>query len=747
MTSPMEADAYVLALPTADTPVIPPHLVIARHAHHNSRFGDMVWSLLPLVDDPTSKVRAIPWEPCTEGYRDELRLVAWTFLNGELRNTFVRARGARMRTRLSPEVAQATVSIWMRFADWLQVRDTHTLGDCDRTLLAEYAQHLRDTGTTRERAHKKLVALTRLWAFDGLSAHPAGMARPPWDEEGMDDYLPAAADGGVENAREPLAEEVMGPLLIWALRFVEDLADDILAAHAEAGRLTEYALSQPSTSVGRKALYSYLEPLVITGGPVPTTRKNGKIALARTYIAGTAGASYNQVQSACDKFGLSALVQTNPGPCPLNAPITGRIVGRPWRQAIDHTEVNTLLKHLGTAAFIVCAYLTGARPQEVLAMRSGCCPDPEPGQGRHLLHVRAEDIVEDADEEDPLDTDEGDKDDEDEPHLLIRSRHFKTATEPDTGNYLPGGAERPVPWVAIAPVVRAIRVLERVVPDGGLLFDVQIHDSTHAHQRAGALTAGAIRNRIEDFVAWTNAEAETRELPGEMVPPDPHGNIGTARFRRSLAWHIARRPRGLIALAIQYGHMRTVLNTDESGRYGTRSRSGIHQVVDIETALATADTAAELMERFNDGEGISGPAARQALLRAATGPLFQGGLVNRDFAQKYTLARRHLARDGAVLYDNPHALLLCLYKRDRALCDREGQLEAPVLERCVPGCGNIVRTDEQAAALRERADQIDRKAARTPERIADRLRANAVKLRSWADGHDRTRFTVQENTA
>jgi hypothetical protein len=187
--------------------------------------------------------------------------------------------------------------------------------------------------------------------------------------------------------------------------------------------------------------------------------------------------------------------------------------------------------------------------------------------------------------------------------------------------------------------------------------------------------------------------------------------------------------------------MRTVLNTDESGRYGTRSRSGIHQVFDIETALATADTAAELMERFNDGEGISGHAARQALLQAATGPLFQGGLVNRNFAQKYTLARRHLARDGAVLYDNPHALLLCLYKRDRALCDREGQLEAPVLERCVPGCGNIVRTDAQAAALRERADQIDLKAARTPERIGARLRGNAAKLRSWADDHDRTRFT------
>src|SRR2546430_6356954 len=39
---------------------------------------------------------------------------------------------------------------------------------------------------------KILVPLTRLWAFDQLSARPNGIARPPWDELGVDDYLPAA---------------------------------------------------------------------------------------------------------------------------------------------------------------------------------------------------------------------------------------------------------------------------------------------------------------------------------------------------------------------------------------------------------------------------------------------------------------------------------------------------------------------------------------------------------------------------
>ncbi|MEU6191990.1 hypothetical protein [Nocardia sp. NPDC047038] len=54
---------------------------------------------------------------------------------------------------------------------------------------------------------KRLIALTRLWAFDQLSSHPAGIGQPPWDAHGVDDYLPAATTtGGGENTTEPLAE-------------------------------------------------------------------------------------------------------------------------------------------------------------------------------------------------------------------------------------------------------------------------------------------------------------------------------------------------------------------------------------------------------------------------------------------------------------------------------------------------------------------------------------------------------------
>ncbi|MFF0059751.1 hypothetical protein ACFYRI_35745 [Streptomyces microflavus] len=52
--------------------------------------------------------------------------------------------------------------------------------------------------------------------------------------------------------------------------------------------------------------------------------------------------------------------------------------------------------------------------------------------------------------------------------------------------------------MAITPVINAIRVLERFVPDGELLFDAAIHDPAHARHRTGSLGNHAIAVRVED---------------------------------------------------------------------------------------------------------------------------------------------------------------------------------------------------------------------------------------------------------
>ena len=174
-------------------------------------------------------------------------------------------------------------------------------------------------------------------------------------------------------------------------------------------------------------------------------------------------------------------------------------------------------------------------------------------------------------------------------------------------------------------------------------------------------TAQSLRRVIKDFVTWANKEAVTHDRVNEIIPDDPNGSIGTCRFRRSLAWHIARRPNGLVALAIQYGHLRTAV----SGNYASRARGGVHELINIETARAVADTVAELHADLEAGGGVSGPAAKRAIKAAAAAPRFAGTIITA------TSARRLLANEDAMLYDNPQSLLLCHYK-DRAGLPRRG---------------------------------------------------------------------------
>ena len=710
MTTAPDLDPYLLPMPTPASPVVLPHLACAVHAHLNGRYCDPVWPLAPLTENPSARRPKIHWENWPSCFRDEMRLAAWNLVNGQLRPTFLLGRSSRMRGRLSAPEVHAVTERWKSLAAWLEERGIRRLADCTADVLHDYGQRARDAGHSRSHVMKTLAALSRLWAFDQLSAIPAGIGRPPWEELGIDGYLPAADRSRGENTTEPLAEQTMGPLLIWAMRMVEDLSGDILAAWAERQRLISAARAAAGTPAGHAALEAYLRPLIDGNVPLPSTRRNGRAAFADQYVAGITGATSGQVDWFTKANRLTAAAADLSGRCPLDVPVTGTIAGKPWRAALDFNEAPSLMRHLGTAAFIVCGFLTGMRPGEILGLRTGCCPDPVPGPdrrtGRHL----------------------------------IRGLEFKTATD-EHGNHISAGAERDVPWVAIAPVVNAIRVLERMVPHGHLLFDHHAHDLAGARPGTGSLQPTAVRRRIEHFVAWANRETASQGLPGEAIPADPHGDVGTRRFRRSLAWHIARRPGGLIALAIQYGHMRTAFDTWESEGYGNRSRNGIHELIELETALATAGTAAALREDLDNGGGISGPAARRAILAAAAASRFAGTPIT------LAAARKLLKNEDAMIYDNPHALVICHYKRDKALCHRDGVKGTPSLDRCVPGCGNIARTDQQAAQLRDRATALETQAGHVPQPVGDRLRAKAAWLRDQADKHHRTRITITAKDA
>lgn len=698
MTSALtvEPDSYVLPMPGPDSPVVVDRWISAANKHPNSLYGDNRWSLGPLIDNPGQTVHQIIWSKCPTAFQPEMRLLVWTFINGELRPSYVKARSNQGRARDGVTSIRHCIFEWLKFARWLHQRGITRLKGCTVEHWKSYAVERMAVQRNRGHALKLLWWYSDLWAFDRLSAKSSGIVAPPWETEGVDDYLPPeTGEAAGENRTEPLDPAVIGPLLTWSIRIVEDFGDDIVAAWSERRRMIAQVNATKPSRETREALRQYLLSHIDSHAALPSMEHRGHgTTLNRLYIAAVTGASYSQTIHLSDRLELPALAAQRPGPCPMSTPVTGRIEGRLWRNHVDFEEAPTLFRHLATAAAIVISYLTGMRPGEVRTLRSGCCPDPE-SVGPHL----------------------------------IRAHHYKNVRDVD-GYHVSAGVERDVPWVAITPVVNAIRILERMVPDGELLFSSTHHDVVSQRKHPGVLKAETLDHRVEQLIGWINTEAVAQGLPDQQIPDDPFGSLGFSRLRRTLAWHIARRPGGLVALAIQYGHMRTVLDGRTASGYGNRARRGFHGELDVETALAAADTAARLRDATAAGEKISGPAARRTLVAAAQLPRFAGALTTPKAAAKF------LSRDGQVLFDNPESFLICAFKRDMALCDPESNATAPNQFACKAGCGNAVRTDRHARAARAHADSLDRRADHLPEPAGRRLRLNAARFRSLAEAHD-----------
>lgn len=707
MTHPLTRPASSAASPTW---AFDPDLVPTERRDLVPRYGDDTWSLLALTQNPSVSNDRIKWSWFPQPLREAFRHTAWAMLNHPVSDEWIVRHGAPMRARLSVGRMFKTVHQWAMLAQWLDGRGIFRLSEVGEADFADFSRYLgKERGATRNTVSAHLVALSRLTHFSQRFLPESDqMTEPPWLSQGMDDYLPAASPRG-ENLTEPITPATMGPLLVWALRFVEEFAGDILTAHEEHRRLISVSLAarRPVRADDTARLAAFLENLVAVGESLPVFIGSKGPQIAGRFLSGTLDIPIGKFHSTLGKPHWQAYASANPGPCLLDVPVTARLGGRPWHDPFEFDGVRSLLKHLVTACFIVMAYLTGMRPGEILGLAAGCCPDPEGAEGDAATR-----------------------------HLVF-GREFKSARDED-GNHDSAGVVREAPWIAVPQVVTAIRVLERFTGEDRLLFAAEAHDPRTPRIRCGrSLSLPTMNNRVESFVDWVNTYAEQRGREAEMIPADLHGRIGIARFRRTLAWHIARRPGGLVALAVQYGHMRTVI----SEGYAARSRGGIHDLLDFETARSVAEHLSDVHEALEEGEGVSGPAARRLIHAAAQEHHRFGGTV-----ATIRQARALLADPTLNVFENKQAYLICNYDRAKALCHpgRGTAGDAPGLDRCRPNCANVARTDTHAAGLRGQAARLRTQAASplAPEPVADRLRERAAALDALADRHDSDRITT-----
>jgi hypothetical protein len=672
-----------------------------------SRYGDRRWVLGPLQRDSQGSV-SLNWLGFAEPLRESWRRAGWLLVNMP---TPVELLDRVQATRVewpSPTSMYTVVHYWRAFDQWLTGRGVTRLGDVDTDLLEDYAADVLARGSSESDAKGALYAVSRLW---GMAPHlPPHMQipMPPWEATSMRDYLPSGRDRN-ENTTEPIHPAVMSPLLIWAVRFVEDFADDIITAW-DKHQLLASQLRNERNSDATAGLIAMLEFHADQGVPLPGVVRAGELQVAVTYLAATHQTSIRHVKNLMKRRSsrLTAVAGTS-----LGTPVNGLVHGRPWKPHIDFTEAAALMRMLSAACMIVLAYLTGLRPAEVLGLEVGCCPPPvDDGVG----NVRYQ----------------------------LLGNFYKGARGVD-GKLLQEGARRQIPWITIPPVARAVAVLERVATTSAL-FPAKdpwtIHRGRPDADRTGRFTtAETAGDRVMAFVGWVNRYAASQSLAAEQIPDDPAGSLSLSRYRRTVAWHIARLPGGRIALAIQYGHLRAT----QSDAYGALSRHGIRKVLDVETAMGIAQFLQDITDRLDDGEGISGPAAtrmiKSARERAAR---FEGMyLADKDL-------KKLLLDPDFQVFDNPDALLTCNKDPDKALCDPDrgrrvpGPAVPPALERCNPGCANIARTDSH---MRDAALEIEQLHAEaddplTPWPLAERHRQRISALETTIKRHERTRVVI-----
>ncbi|MGW3353490.1 hypothetical protein ACWDA3_60280 [Nonomuraea rubra] len=175
-----EDDPYLLPMPSPDSPVVLPKWISPGNTHPVSRCQDGVWSLAPLIDNPGKSLHKVNWKHCPESMRGEVKLVAWTMINGEHRPTYLRTRGMSARGRHAADARGNICRGWMRLARWLDSeRGLGALAACREDEWRAYIAHRCEQGISRGRAEAILRNLTELWAL--ISSPPAArgsLSRP-----------------------------------------------------------------------------------------------------------------------------------------------------------------------------------------------------------------------------------------------------------------------------------------------------------------------------------------------------------------------------------------------------------------------------------------------------------------------------------------------------------------------------------------------------------------------------------------
>ncbi|MFC6061460.1 hypothetical protein [Streptomyces ochraceiscleroticus] len=631
-----------------------------------SRFGEDIWLLKHAQTQNHQSDLVLNFWRIPATFRTVVKEICFTLLRGDL------PPGCEA-IRSIDSIRGYLTELKMVFK-WLESRgvtEVAAITPADVEAFARYIAGQRLSQDTKDARHRgmRLLWLCRSKISDPMAFDPSAVI------VGL--RLPQSRSAGArrrENVTDRIPEQVHAPYLVWALRFVDDFASDIVAAHEEWRQLSRWTMPArrrrgqkraPRDQV-IKATARVLARYRAEGRPLPGWKgepnrshlaretKVDRTSLGDHYTAG------KMIREAAAELGVADASY-------LRAPVAGLLDGRSWSGQIKYDDVELLTRMLQTACYIVIAFLSGMRDSEVKHIKRGCV-----------------------------------KVWRDEDDRVVRRRLTSLAFKGEE-DYT--GVE--ATWVISGPAQRAVDVLERLQPARQKFLFALLPPSRGYIAQGGqneAKTTQATNRDLIAFGQWINDYCR-RTGRDDSVPlvNKQEWKITTSQFRRTLAWFIARRPGGVIAGALQYRHLRVQMF---EGYAGT-SDSGFRDEVEAEDAIARGEKLGDLITS-HEFHRLTGPAAAEAESRLATFERhvqFDGKVIN-----DRKRLQRHMNRHDPHIY--PGEYVTCVHNRDRALCRRSDGLEGPSLPDCQPlRCRNVALTSKNIAHMRDALAAYDRELA------------------------------------
>jgi hypothetical protein len=478
---------------TSETPVFPAYMETPEAASL-PRFGDDMWDVRVLRvrrNQPLTQL-VLDFRVFTDPVR---RLVAKEYLYARLNLTHP------LHRRLAVTAIKAEYYALRRFLTYLDtVWDGVRLANVTQTILDAYLLACRQGKRGREVVASmvqhhilipiKLAAYRIAFSVDALTVEP-------W--KGKSAQYVVGMHRPAENTTPRLPEEVLKPLIQWALFYIQRASKDILAARAE---LTGYQLTPLPGGAGTRI--ARLERWLATrraqgrglpesdaryrnhhkGRPSPVHRINCALIERMAGVSKITDRSVrSMVEQAAEELGLESGGMDTPISC---HPTTQE----PWRDRFSPLSLHHEEYILIAACYIVCAYLSGMRLSEIVQLRRNC----------HFTETTADGLI---------------------TRHKLRGTTFKDH----------GRRGIPATWVVIAPVAEAIAVLEQLTDHDELFHAPCMKRKTVPY---GAVVQSTLF--LKAFRDHVNRLAATGTVPIAAIPevngvPWP---LNSLQFRRTL---------------------------------------------------------------------------------------------------------------------------------------------------------------------------------------------------------------------